>query len=146
VRIDAADLADLNALEEAVRLRIEAADRLAAEVPPQVRPDPERCGFCPVKGLCGAYWSTVPDPAGLSDGTWFDYEGVVGPQNGVRSRWMLDPDTGRRQLLLRTPPTAPSLNEGTAVRLLGIRLEDDAEVEATVAVMASGTEVLMLAP
>lgn len=146
VRIAAADLPDLNALQEAVRLRIDAADRLAAEVPPQARPDAERCGFCPVKGLCGTYWSSVPDPADLSDGTWFDYQGVVGKQNGVRSRWMLDPDTGRKQLLLRTLPTAPSLTEGAAVRLLGIRLEGDAEVEATVAVMASGTEMLKLVP
>lgn len=147
VRIAAAEISELNALEEAVRLRIETADQLAAEVPPQARPRPELCVYCPVRGLCSAYWSSiVPDTADVSDGTWFDYEGIVGPQNGVRSRWMLDLDTGQKQLLLRTTPSAPLLSEGAAIRLLGIRLEDDAEVEAAVAVMASNTEVLALVP
>lgn len=146
VRIAVADATELNALAQSVRLRIEIADQLAGEVLPQTRPAPELCRSCPVKGLCSAYWSREPDPASLSDGTWFDYEGIVGPPNGVRSRWMLHPDTGHRQLLLRTPPSAPGLREGARVRLLGIRLEADAEVDATVAVMASGTEVLTLAP
>jgi hypothetical protein len=146
LRIAAPGLTDLDATEQALRQRIEAADRLAATVPPQARPAPDQCGFCPVRGLCGAYWADTPNPASLRIGAWFDYEGIVGPQNGVRSLWMLDPNTGQRQILLRTPSTAPPLSKGTRVRLLSIRLEDDAEVEGTVALMTIGTEVLMVAP
>jgi hypothetical protein len=137
--------ADLNALEEVVRSRIAIADNLADEVPPEARPAPELCGFCPVKGLCGTYWSQmVPDPSNLAYRQWFDYEGVVGPSNGVRSKWMLAPHNRERRFLLRTPPNAPPLIEGATVRLLGIRRDEDPDTDATVAVMSSTTEVLSL--
>jgi hypothetical protein len=144
VRIGADDLDDLSELEWSLRTRIAAADELAAGVPPVARPAPEVCGYCPVKALCATYWATaLPDPARLEDGTWFDFEGVVGPANGVRSRWLLGP-TGAKQLLLRTSPSAPVLAEGDAVRLVGIRREVDPETMATVAVMVSATEVVTL--
>ncbi|GAB1693463.1 PD-(D/E)XK nuclease family protein [Krasilnikovia sp. M28-CT-15] len=142
VRLAADDIDDLAGLEMSVRVRIDAADKLARGVPPVARPAPEVCAYCPVKGLCATYWATaLPDPAGLADGTWFDFEGVVGPANGVRSRWLLGP-TGAKQLLLRTSPSAPALVEGDTVRLVGIRREVDPETAATVAVMVSATEVL----
>lgn len=144
VRIRADDLDDLSDLERSLRARIAAADELAAGAPPVARPAPEVCGNCPVKGLCVTYWATaLPDPVGLNDGSWFDFEGVVGPANGVRSRWLLGP-TGAKQLLLRTSPSAPALTEGDTVRLLGIRREIDPETAATVAVMISATEVVTL--
>lgn len=145
MRIAPEDRADPKALEFSTRLRIATADGRAEEVPPEARPAPEVCVYCPVKGLCDTYWSAaVPNPTSVADGQWFDHEGVVGPPNGVRSRWMLAPDSGQNQLLLRTPPSAPQLAEGDAVRLLGIRLEDDPETAATVAVMSTSTEVLIL--
>jgi hypothetical protein len=52
--------------------------------------------------------------------------------------------SGEKQLLLRTPPSAPRLVEGDRVRLLGIRLEEDQEADAIVAVMSTSTEVLTL--
>jgi len=144
VRVGRDDLDDLAEMEQSLRARIAAADGLAAEVPPVARPAPEVCGYCPVKGLCATYWATtLPDPAGLDDGTWFDFEGIVGPANGVRSRWLLGP-SGAKQLLLRTSPSAPALTEGDTVRLLGIRREVDPETAATVAVMISATEVVTL--
>ena len=144
VRLAAEDLDDLDDLEASVRARIAAADALAGGVPPVARPAAEVCAYCPVKGLCAKYWATaLPDPDGLADGTWFDFEGVVGPANGVRSRWLLGL-TGAKQLLLRTSPSAPTLVEGDTVRLVGIRREVDPETAATVAVMISATEVLTL--
>jgi hypothetical protein len=136
---------DVTALQHQLRLRVASADNMADEVLPEARPAPELCRFCPVKGLCGTYWSRiVPNPASVADGEWFDFEGVVGSPNGVRSRWMMASGSGEKQLLLRTPPSAPRLVEGDRVRLLGIRLEEDQEADAIVAVMSTSTEVLTL--
>jgi hypothetical protein len=145
VQVAPEDRAELDTLETSTRLRIATADGCAEVVPPEARPAPEVCGYCPVKGLCLTYWSTaVPNPDSVPDGEWFDYQGVVGPQNGVRSRWLLAPESSQKQLLLRTPPSTEPLVEGDAVRLLGIRREVDPETEATVAVMSTNTEVLIL--
>ena len=86
----------------------------------------------------------APDPATLADGTWFDYQGVVGLQNGARSWWMVREGSGHKQLLLRTTATAPQLSIGSRIRALGLRFDEDPEVDATVAVMTAWSEVFFV--
>lgn len=147
VTMTAADIGDLHELKADIRRRITAADDRSASPVPEARPSPEMCVVCPVRGICNAYWSTVtPNPNELDDGTWFDFEAVVGPANGVRSRWMLHQHgTGQRRLLLRTTPTAPALLEGTTIRVLGARFIVDSEVPAPVAVLSASAELVTMA-
>ncbi|OBH94286.1 PD-(D/E)XK nuclease family protein [Mycobacterium sp. E2733] len=136
---------ELRDLEEAVRLRIAAADALFDTDSPPAHPSVDLCGMCHVRSLCDAYWASIaPDPSTVKDGDWFDYEGIVGPPNGVRSLWMLDTASGQRELLLRTQPTSKPLEIGSRVRLLGLRRDADPEVPATTAVMTASSEVFVV--
>jgi hypothetical protein len=136
---------ELRDLEEAVKLRIAAADALFETDSSPARPSVDQCAMCHVRGLCDAYWaSVVPDASTVRDGVWFDYEGIVGPPNGVRSRWMLNIASGQRELLLRTTPTSKPLEIGSRVRLLGLRRDADPEVPATTAVMTASSEVFIV--
>ena len=102
-----------------------------------------RAAYCSVRSLCDAYWSeVVPDPAEVTDGTWFDYEGVVAAQNGVKSWWMRDPHD-RRKMLVRTPP-GRQLSPGQRLRILGLRREDDPELEAPVATLTTSSELFVV--
>ena len=143
VSIAAPDVGELKTLAEAAHTRVASADeQLAAPIPVAVLG--EHCGFCSVRSLCDRYWQEgTPDPADLSDGTWFDFEGVVGQQHGPKSWWFLDAEAGHTRLLLRT--TAPqSLMVGQRLRLLSIRREVDPEDEAIVALLTSSTETFVV--
>jgi len=145
VTIHAPDETELRSLEESVRGRIIRADaELAAEVPRAV-PSEETCGFCQVRQFCNEYWSkVVPDPTSLSDGALFDYQCVVGPQNGARSWWLLGEASGPKKLLLRTSPAITELPIGSRIRVLNLRLDDDPEVDAPVAVMTALSETFVV--
>jgi PD-(D/E)XK nuclease superfamily len=135
----------LHILEDTTRQRIVAADAAAMSDEPEARTSPENCAHCPVRGLCADYWvSIAPDPMTVGDGEWFDYAGIVGTQNGVRSWWMINPTNGAQELLLRTTPSAPAFEEGTQVRLIGLKREVDPEVSAPVALLSVNTDVLCL--
>jgi hypothetical protein len=145
VTVAAPTAVELRELEEAVRVRIAAADALFATDSPPARPSVEQCGMCQVRSLCDAYWASVaPDPSTVKNGDWFDYEGIVGPANGVRSLWMLNIASGQQELLLRTTSTAKPLEIGSRVRLLGLRRDADLEVPATTAVMTASSEVFVV--
>jgi len=145
VTISAPGESALRDLESSLKLRIASADEEIDTPVPRAAPSYEHCRFCQVRQLCDDYWSRmVPDPATLADGTWFDYQGVVGLQNGARSWWMLREGSGQKQLLLRTTATAPALSIGLRIRALGLRLDEDPEVDATVAVMTGWSEVFFL--
>jgi hypothetical protein len=75
---------------------------------------------------------------------WFDFEGIVGAQNGVKSWWMLEPATGKPAFLLRTA-AGVKLASGDVVRLVGLRREDDPEVDALVASFTATSELLRVA-
>jgi hypothetical protein len=144
VTVAAPTAVEIRDLEEAVRVRIAAADALFATDSPPAHPSVEQCAMCHVRSLCDAYWASVaPDPSAVKNGDRFDYEGTVGPANGVRSLWMLNTASGQKELLLRTTPTAKPLEMGTRVRLLGLRLDADPEVSATTAVMTASSEVFV---
>lgn len=136
----------LRELEFSFKQRIASADAEVQALVPRAIPEDKRCSTCQVRQLCDVYWSQMaPDPASLADGAWFDYQGVVGSQNGSRSWWMLHEGSGQRQLLLRTTATAPPLTQGSRIRVLGVRLDDDPEIDATAAVMTAWSEVFILA-
>jgi len=145
VKVDAPSLSELRELEERTRLRIATADSLVAAEAPSANPSVENCGLCPVRHLCAVYWTTVcPDPSTLKDGDWLDFEGVVGEVNGVRSRWMLHPATGKRQILLQTTPNSQALKEGSRVRILGLVRGSNPETSDLTATMAANAEAFQL--
>jgi hypothetical protein len=135
---------ELRMLQQTFETRIAAADaELAASMPTAVTRE-DTCGFCQVRQLCGEYWEkVVPALSSASRGAWFDYEGVVGQQNGVRSWWMMNRHTGGRELLLRTPSSSTALTSGSQIRLLSIRLEDDPDGEALIGSMSASSEVFV---
>jgi hypothetical protein len=141
--IPAPNADELTALTEAMGTRVANADEQLA-VPIPVASPGEHCGFCAVRSLCDRYWrERTPDPISLADGSWFDFEGVVGQQHGPKSWWFLDVNTGRPRLLLRT--TSPqSLVVGQRLRLLGIRREVDPEDQAVVALLTSNSETFVV--
>jgi hypothetical protein len=144
VTIPAPKESELLALVASTSARVAEADRqVGADAPAAVTGD--HCGLCPVRSLCAAYWQKMtPDPVGLASGTWFDYEGIVGQQNGIKSWWMLDRDSGKTELLLRTTSAERPPEAGQRLRLLGLRRDDDPEVESTVATLTANSEVFLV--
>jgi hypothetical protein len=142
VTIPALDAEELAAIITRTGERVAEADsEVLAEVP--VATPGEQCIHCSVRSLCDAYWEeAAPDPADLSDGTWFDYEGVVRAQNGVKSWWMQSMRDGRK-MLVRTPPGRP-LSPGQRLRILGVQREDDPEVDAPVGKLTSNSELFVV--
>lgn len=123
--------------------RVADAEEHVAVTEPAATPG-EQCMYCAVRSLCDVYWQQeTPDLASLRDGKWFDYEGRVGPRNGVKSWWMLD-DSGQKELLVRTPPTRP-LTSGQLLRIIGLRREDDPDVDRPVATLTTNSELFLVA-
>jgi len=139
--IDAPEQSELAGISESIRARVqEAGERAGADVP--VATTGAHCLLCPVRSLCDTYWATMlQDPSATLPGTWFDFEGVVGAQNGAKSWWMLDPSSSEPALLLRTASAQVSFAEGQRLRFVGIRLDADPEVEAVVATLATSSEL-----
>jgi RecB family exonuclease len=146
VTISAPTPTELRELETLVHKRIAAADALFAVDAPPAKPSSEQCAWCQVRQLCDDYWSSsaIRAPANVKVGEWFDYEGRVGPSNGIRSVWMLD-EAGCRELLLRITSATKPLEEGNVVRILGLRCDEDPEVPSPIAVMTARSEVFVLA-
>ena len=134
--------ADFQTLRESVSAQIGRADAELQSGGPTPLPRAENCERCAVRHLCAAYWEgTARKLTEVSDGDWFDYEGKIGKQNGQRSWWIADPESGIDQLLLRTTSPTPPFAPGDHVRLLGLRYELDPESSAPVATLTSSPEV-----
>lgn len=144
VTVSAPGEAQLRDLEETARQRIAAAERELVASVPQALPSEQKCSLCQVRQLCGAYWEQAPEAHTFSAGTWFDYQGVVGPQNGARSWWLLSERTGQKAMLLRTAATRRPLLPGRRIRVLNLLLDADPEVEAPVATLTATSEVFVL--
>ena len=142
VTIPTPDAEELAALTTRTGERVAEADsEVLAEVP--VATLGEQCIHCSVRSLCDAYWDeAAPDPADLDDGTWFDYEGVVRAQNGVKSWWMQSMRDGQK-MLVRTPSGRP-LSPGQRLRILGVQREDDPEVDAPVVTLTTNSELFVV--
>lgn len=144
VMVSAPGETELRDLEETVRQRIAAAETEVVASVPKALPSEEKCALCQVRQLCGAYWEQAPDVHTLSAGTWFDYQGVVGTQNGARSWWLHSELTSQKTMLLRTAATTRALLPGRRIRVLNLRVDDDPEVGATVATLTAASEVFVL--
>jgi hypothetical protein len=140
VTIQAPDASELDRITESIKARVHAADCQIAEDPP-VATAGAHCQLCPVRGVCSLYWATMTqDPLDVAPASWFDFEGVVGTQNGAKSWWLLDRSGARRVLLLRIASGQVSLVQGQRLRLLGIRRDDDPEVDGIVATLTATSE------
>ena len=138
---DAAELAGLSTMMET---EISVASREAASSSPTARPSAEACTGCGVRHLCPNYWASVaPREVPSQDGSWFDFEGVIGAENGLHSWWLHGSD-GKRRLLLRATVAARGFGIGDCVRLLGLRRESDPDVSHPIGSMSVGTEVFVL--
>ncbi|NMM24054.1 MAG: PD-(D/E)XK nuclease family protein [Phycicoccus sp.] len=141
VRIEAPNADEIAAIATQTAHRVTQADERVTAAEP-VATIGEQCAYCAVRSLCDAYWRDVaPDRPGPSNGLWFDYEGIVGERNGVKSWWMLD-EHGGKELLLRTPPGRP-LASGQRVRIIGLRRDDHPDVEAPVATLTTNSELFV---
>lgn len=136
---------DLDALRVSLSAQIERADAELRLGVPTPLPSPANCEWCAVRHLCAAYWEGVTrELTAIGDGEWFDYEGRIGKQNGQRSWWVVDPETGIDQLLLRTTSSTPPFAPGDHVRLLGLRYELDPEAHTPVALLTASSEVFQV--
>ena len=134
---------DLQELASALAADIATGDAELEFGSPTPLPDPEQCPRCTVRQLCTTYWQKmVPTLPELVVGEWFDYEGIIGEQNGQRSWWVTSPPSRRPELLLRTTNTTPPFTEGDRIRFLNLRLDSDPNVSSPLASMTVATEVI----
>ena len=133
---------DLQELASSISAKIKRADAELVSGAPTPRPSLSNCKRCAVRQLCDGYWKQVPPkPSEIRAGEWFDFEGTVGQQNGQRSWWMADPDTGQAELLLRVMSATPLFASGDRVRILGLRGETDPDIDAPLALLTASSEV-----
>lgn len=138
----AAELKDLSA---SLKAETGKADAELASSEPTPIPDEGNCRHCGVRQLCPAYWEkVVPKFAEVQDGTWFDFEGIVGVRHGNHSWWLVSESARAPEFLLRTSPTRQAFVEGDRVRFLGLRRENDPETGSPVASFVGTTEVFFL--
>lgn len=131
---------DLATYSVELAARIVEAEREISSGAPAARPSQDNCRYCPVRQLCTVYWASVPPQlVNTQRGDFFDYEGVIGEQNGQRSWWLLN-DTGDPELLLRTTTPTPPFEVGDRVRFLGLRHDNNPELEFPIGSLTVATE------
>ena len=135
---------DLATLSEELAAQIGAADLETSSGNPTANPSQENCRYCAVRHLCAAYWTSIaPKTGNVQRGEFFDYEGVIGEQNGQRSWWLLN-DAGKPELLLRAVTPTPPFAVGDRVRFLGLRYDSDPELESPIGSLTVATEVFRM--
>ncbi|MEV1200656.1 PD-(D/E)XK nuclease family protein [Microbispora rosea] len=144
ITIPAPSDTQLRDLEETVRRRIAAAEAELVASVPRALPSKQKCSLCQVRQVCNAYWEQTPEAHALSLGAWFDYQGIVGPQNGAHSWWLLSERTGQKTILLRAAAIMRVPPPGHRIRVLNLRRDDDPEVGAPVATLTAASEVFVL--
>ncbi|WP_161988626.1 PD-(D/E)XK nuclease family protein [Pedococcus bigeumensis] len=145
VEVPVPNASELSGLEREIIARIEAAEAVAtSDVPTAVVG--EHCGVCNVRGLCDRYWTTsAPNTAEVADGDWYDLQGTVVREHGVKS-WVLRETKSGHEVLVRTPTPSFALPIGLEVRVLGARRTVDPDDEdSLIAVLTGFSEVLRLA-
>ena len=142
VSVEVPSVGELQALGDALVSEVEQADVELRSGAPRPIPSKSNCARCEVRHLCESYWKEVaPNVSDIGEEAWFDYEGTIGEQNGPRSWWVIDPQTDRPELLLRTSTTTPPFTEGDRVRLLGLRRDIDPGVSSPLATLTATSEV-----
>lgn len=141
VSIEVPSVDELDSLAASLGAAVAQADAELVSGAPQATPSVENCGWCAVRHLCSAYWREVaPALEAVEEGAWFDYEGVIGEQNGQRSWWLLEATSRKPALLLRTSNANVPFIEGDHVRFLGLRRDADPEVPLPIASLTVTTE------
>ncbi|NYD68709.1 hypothetical protein BJ972_003228 [Agromyces atrinae] len=143
ITIQSPDASELDRITQSIKSRVRAADEQIEADPPVATTGPH-CVQCPVRSICPAYWDSMNhDPTSVAPNSWFDFEGIVGDQNGAKSWWLLDRFGSRRVLLLRIASGA-ELAQGQRLRLLGIRRDHDPGVDGIVATLTTTSESFIL--
>ncbi|EXJ52039.1 PD-(D/E)XK nuclease family protein [Microbacterium sp. MRS-1] len=134
--------AELAELRAEVTARVGRADAMVAADRPAAVVG-EQCGACDVRGLCDAYWEGgASNTVDVVDGGWYDVEGTVLREHGVKS-WVLRERRTGSDLLVRTPRPSFTLPVGEQVRILGVkRTIDPDEADALIASANSSSEIL----
>jgi len=127
-------------LAEELQSRSNAALNGLTIRPPVARPTEENCGFCEVKQLCPAYWSTDIQPSvqpKAGEVGFADAQVVVTSRHGPAS-WDATVEASGRvkpgtRLLLRVTTSRPEFHVGDRLRLInlwfGIAAEESAEIK-----------------
>lgn len=124
---------ELRAIEHSLKIRVAAADAEIVGDTPRARPSDDVCRFCQVRQLCDDYWEILPpDPTDVCEEDWFDFEGTVERQNGIRSWLVKSARHGKAAMLLRTQSPSVTLPIGGQIRVLGVRREADPDREGSV--------------
>lgn len=134
--------AELAELRAEVIARVGRADAMVAANRPAAVVG-EQCGTCDVRGLCDEYWERgTPNTVDVVNGGWYDVEGTVLREHGVKS-WVLREGRTGSDLLVRTPRPSFTLPVGERVRILGVkRTIDPDEADALIASVTSSSEIL----
>ena len=133
---------ELGDLRTEITMRVGAAENAILHDPPAAHVG-EQCDICSVRGLCSGYWSErAPETSNVRDGDWYDLQGTVVREHGVKS-WVVRETQSGKDVLVRTPTPSFTLSVGSDVRLLGARRTvDPDEEDALVASLTSASEVL----
>lgn len=140
-RVDPPSPVENAELQEIVKERVVAAEAELAVRPPAARPSLD-CRSCPVRHMCGEYWTSsysVPAP-GDSFG---DAEVQVTGRNGTRSWNAIKAD--QVSVLLRSPQEQTEFEQGNRLRLLDIAITTREENEQPVITLTKWSEVYPLA-
>lgn len=144
VTVDVPSANQMVILSQEFATKIADADSEISSGNPTAKPSQENCRNCAVRHLCASYWAAgAPKPSDVERGRVFDYEGVIGEQNGQRSWWLLS-DAGHPELLLRTTAPSPPFASGDRVRFLGLRREVDPQADRAIGSLTVATEVFQV--
>lgn len=136
---------DWGAVEADLEAEILEADREIAASRPAARPS-EACTYCSVRHMCEEYWSSTQStiPAASSFG---DADLTLVSRNGPSSwlaRWSTKATTGG-DVLLRTKEGDERLLPGRRVRLLGVAVRGDPDLDLVVVSTTASSEIYVLA-
>jgi len=157
VHLDAPSNAELDDMEHDIVARGVAAIKAVSQLPPEARPDRDRCPRCLVRQLCPEYWAgqtqrTIAELAAV-DGRG-DVEVTIVRRHGPLS-WDAVVDNCAVRLpgaavLLRADANLPELRPSRRVRLLSVRLSGhdhiatEASCAAMIASIGNASEVFLV--
>lgn len=137
--------ADWAAIETELEAEILAAERDISATPPPARPS-DACTYCSVRHMCEEYWSSSQSTI-LSTSSFGDADLTLVSRNGPSSwlaKWSIKATTGG-DVLLRTKEGDEGLLPGRRVRLLGVAVKADRDLDVVVVSMTTSSEIYVLA-
>lgn len=134
---------ELDALAQELVARIIVSERELELRPPPARPSATTCRFCSVRHLCEDYWSSIAGTA-TTDSDFVDEQVTIVSQNGPRS-WIIEVQSDRKRMLLRTPTEDPGFAVGDHLRLLDVALTRDEDSDEAAITITQASEIFQLA-